>query len=76
MTRQGTRTYRAAAIERLDPSGRPYYWIGGADMIPAGEPDGDHAAVREGAISVTPLNADLTHAPSLEALRAWVPERA
>jgi 5'-nucleotidase len=73
ITRQGTRTYRAAAVERLDPSGRPYYWIAGADSTPAGEPDGDHVAVASGAISVSPLQADLTHAPSLAALAARMP---
>ena len=73
LTRQGTRTYRAAAVERIDPSGRPYYWIAGADSTPAGEPDGDHAAVAAGAISVSPLQADLTHAPSLVPLAARMP---
>ena len=70
-TRQGTRSYRAAVVERLDPSGRPYYWIAGADMTPSGEPDGDHAAIAEGYVSVTPLHADLTHEPSLEMVAAW-----
>src|SRR6185295_9704683 len=42
VTRQGTRSYRAAVEERLDPAGRPYYWIGGADTTPAAEEDGDH----------------------------------
>jgi 5'-nucleotidase len=71
VTRQGTRSYRAAVVERLDPSGRPYYWIAGADATPACEPDGDHAAIAEGFVSVTPLHADLTHAPSLEAMAEW-----
>jgi 5'-nucleotidase len=71
VTRQGTRTYRAAAIERIDPSGRPYYWISGAETTPRGERDGDHRAIDEGAISVTPLHADLTHVPSLDRLRRW-----
>ena len=70
-TRQGTRTYRAAAVERLDPSGRPYYWIAGADTTPTGEADGDHLAIREGYISISPLHANLTHAPSLETLPDW-----
>lgn len=73
LTRQGTRTYRAAAVERRDPTGRPYYWIAGADSTPAGEPDGDHAAIAAGAISVSPLQADLTHVPSLGALAARIP---
>jgi len=71
VTRQGTRTYRPAVVERLDPSGRPYYWIAGADMTPAGEADGDHVAIRERFISVTPLHANLTHAASLETLAGW-----
>jgi 5'-nucleotidase len=71
VTRQGTRTYRATAEERLDPTGRPYYWITGADVTPAGEKDGDHVAIRDGYVSVTPLHANLTHAPSLEPLASW-----
>ena len=71
VTRQGKRTYRATSEERTDPSGRPYYWIAGADTTPVGEADGDHRAVGEGFISVTPLHANLTHEPSLETLEDW-----
>ncbi len=71
ITRQGTRTYRAAAVERLDPSGRPYFWIAGADTTPSQEPDGDHAAIREGYVSITPLHADMTHDPSRGILDGW-----
>ena len=71
ITRQGTRTYRAAAVERLDPAGRPYYWIAGADTTPSQEPDGDHAAIREGYVSITPLHADMTHDPSRGILAEW-----
>ncbi len=71
VTRQGTRSYRAAAVERLDPSGRPYFWIAGAETTPAGEPDGDHAAIAAGWVSVTPLHANLTHEASLADLERW-----
>jgi len=71
VTRQGTRTYRAAAIERLDPSGRPYFWIAGADTTPSDEKDGDHAAIREGYVSITPLHADMTHDPSRRIVASW-----
>jgi 5'-nucleotidase len=71
ITRQGTRAYRAAVVERIDPSGKPYFWIAGADTTPSGEPDGDHAAVAAGLVSVTPLHANLTHVPSLAKLRSW-----
>jgi 5'-nucleotidase len=71
VTRQGTRRYRATAEERFDPSGRPYYWIAGADMTPVGELDGDHQAIRDGYVSVTPLHANLTHERSIEVLAGW-----
>ena len=71
ITRQGARTYRAAAIRRLDPSGRPYFWIAGADTTPADDPDADHVAVREGYVSITPLHADMTHDPSRGVLAGW-----
>jgi 5'-nucleotidase len=71
ITRQGTRTYSGTTLERLDPSGRPYFWIAGARLKPAGEPDGDHEAIDAGYISVTPLQADLTHEKSMEMLADW-----
>jgi 5'-nucleotidase len=71
VTRQGTRTYRATAVERTDPSGQPYYWVAGAEMTPTGEPDGDHAAIREGFVSISPLQANMTHEPSMETVAGW-----
>lgn len=71
VTRQGTRSYRAAVVERLDPAGRPYFWIAGADTTPVGELDGDHRAIEEGFVSVTPLHANLTHLPTLPVLEGW-----
>jgi 5'-nucleotidase len=71
VTRQGTRTYRSAVVERLDPSGRPYYWIAGADTVPSGEPDGDHAAIEAQMISVSPLHPNLTHDASLAVIGDW-----
>lgn len=71
LTRQGTRRYRATVVERTDPAGRPYFWIAGLDVTPTGESDGDHQAIRQGYISITPLHANLTHEPSLDRLAAW-----
>lgn len=70
VTRQGTRTYRTTLIERHDPKGRPYYWVAAADTTPTGEPDGDHIAIAEGCVSISPLHANLTHEPSLAELAA------
>ena len=60
------------AIERKDPSGRPYYWIDDIDMTPTGEPDGDHTATAEGFVSITPLHTNLTHESSLPGLASLI----
>jgi 5'-nucleotidase len=71
VTRMGTRVYRDELIERLDPRGRPYYWIGGE--APTGEPlEGtDFGAIHRGAISVTPIHLDLTEYRLLDELADW-----
>jgi 5'-nucleotidase len=77
LTRLGRRVYRDVLIERLDPKGRPYYWIGGDP--PAGEPEEgtDIGALGEGYVSVTPLNMDMTDRAELARMERWglrVPE--
>jgi 5'-nucleotidase len=71
ITRLGKRVYRDVLIKRLDPKGRPYYWIGGEP--PGGElEDGtDIGALARGYISVTPLNLDMTDRGQLAALAGW-----
>lgn len=60
ITHQGMRVYRDALDKRLDPRGRPYYWIGGEE--PTGIPNNgsDFGAIAGGYVSVTPLQLDLT----------------
>lgn len=71
VTRLGRRVYRDVLIERTDPKGRPYYWIGGDP--PAGEPDEgtDIGALAHGYISVTPLNLDMTDRRQMGELLKW-----
>ena len=45
--------------------------MAGTCMTPNEEPDGDHVAIRDGYVSLTPLHANLTHEPSLASLRDW-----
>ncbi|HVO93847.1 MAG TPA: 5'/3'-nucleotidase SurE [Terriglobales bacterium] len=59
-TRMGKRHYSENIIERIDPRGGKYYWIGGDDLGFADEPGTDCKAVQEGFVSVTPLQVDLT----------------
>jgi 5'-nucleotidase len=70
ITRQGQRVYRDALVEREDPRGRKYYWIGGD--IPTGVMDEgtDFWALNEGMVSVSPLMMDLTDNRMLPLLEA------
>ena len=69
ITRQGKRRYGEAFVEKIDPRGKKYYWIGGDELGFVEEPGTDFAAVQSGAISITPIHLDLTHYPSFEALK-------
>jgi 5'-nucleotidase len=71
VTRQGLRVYHNRLDERIDPRGKPYYWIGGD--IPTGvpEPGTDVGALTEGYVSVTPLHLDLTAYRVLSDLYTW-----
>ncbi|MGH2492937.1 MAG: 5'/3'-nucleotidase SurE [Candidatus Limnocylindria bacterium] len=71
VTRLGKRTYRDQLVERLDPYGNPYYWVGGPAVSEEAEDGTDVAAMRAGKISVTPIALDLTNHALLEELAQW-----
>ncbi|HEX5021998.1 MAG TPA: 5'/3'-nucleotidase SurE [Candidatus Binatia bacterium] len=60
VTRMGKRHYSENIVERIDPRGGKYYWIGGDDLGFADEDGTDCKTVHEGYVSVTPLQVDLT----------------
>ena len=72
LTRMGKRRYGDAVIEKVDPRGRKYYWIGGQELSFVEEEGTDFHAVSGGRISVTPIHLDLTNYASFDALRALV----
>jgi 5'-nucleotidase len=69
LTRQGKRRYADAIVEKVDPRGKKYYWIGGGPFDFVDGEGTDFSAVRQGLISVTPLHLDLTNYGSLARLR-------
>jgi 5'-nucleotidase len=73
VTRQGFRDVRTRyAEQRTDLRGRDYYWLGYKNEPSRPAPETDLRAAYEGRISVTPLHIDLTHMPSVHALRGAV----
>lgn len=74
VTRQGWRVYRSTYIERIDPRGRPYYWLGAERPEDEPVPGTDIAAVQAGYIAVTPQQPDLTAHERLAELVDWWPE--
>jgi 5'-nucleotidase len=60
VTVQATRNHVTSVAERVDPKHRPYYWIDEAQDVWDDTPRSDYRAVRDGYISVTPLQPDLT----------------
>ncbi len=68
-TCQGRRIYKNAIQETFDPWGRKHYWIGGGDVHWSGGDNTDERAVRDGYISVTPIQLDLTNHAGIDFLR-------
>jgi 5'-nucleotidase len=68
LTRMGRRRYGDAIVEKIDPRGRKYYWIGGEDVPFVAEEGTDFHAVHQGLISVTPIHLDLTNYRTLDVL--------
>jgi 5'-nucleotidase len=69
ITRLGKRIYHQMTVERIDPRGKKYYWIGG------GEPEWERAAgtdfdaIDKGMVSITPLHLDLTAYDAFDRLK-------
>ncbi len=69
VTRLGKRIYSEGVVERLDPRGRKYYWIGGEEPTWFPGENTDFEAVQNGYVSITPLHLDLTHHESIPRLK-------
>ncbi len=60
LTRLGKRIYHQMTVERVDPRGKKYYWIGGGEPDWEREQGTDFDAVDRSMVSITPLHLDLT----------------
>lgn len=71
VTVQGKRRYEGSIVDKIDPRGRSYYWIGTADLDFHDIEGSDYAAVKRGHISITPLHLDMTNHGSIPLLNSW-----
>ena len=71
VTKLGRRVYQDQLVERNDPRGIPYFWIGGPPPSGMAIPGTDFHAVVNRRIAVTPIHLDLTGRRLLRRLRTW-----
>jgi 5'-nucleotidase len=71
ITRLGSRHGAAPAIKQKDPRGRTIYWIGAAGNENDASEGTDFFAIKNGKVSITPLNVDLTSYPVFDEVINW-----
>ncbi len=71
ITRQGKTRWDDTYDVRIDPNEKEYYWLTGKLEIIDHSADTDEIAVREGYVSITPVQYDLTDYRFLEKLKRW-----
>jgi broad specificity polyphosphatase/5'/3'-nucleotidase SurE len=70
-SRQSSKITRNVLQPGTDPRGRRYYWLSEQHFTDGIDEGTDHAAIRDAAVSITPLHLDHTHMPSLSHLSSW-----
>jgi 5'-nucleotidase len=70
LTRLGKRMYNVHIEKRLDPRGRPYYWIDGVPMEKDDPGTDVHVLREENCTTLTPISLDATS--NLDLMREWM----
>jgi 5'-nucleotidase len=71
ITRLGKRIYHQMTVERVDPRGKKYYWIGGGEPDWEKEEGTDLDAVDRKMVSITPIHLDMTDYESFDKLKTF-----
>jgi 5'-nucleotidase len=72
VTRLGRRHKAQPVVKSVNPRGDTVYWVGPAGAAREAGPGTDFHALERGAVSVTPLQVDLTHAGQVGAIGQWL----
>ena len=71
VTRLGNRHKAENTVKDMDPRGRKIYWIGAAGPEADAGEGTDFHAIKNGYVSITPLQVDMTKHSALNALQEW-----
>ena len=71
-TRLGHRHRSEPVIKDADPRGRAIYWVGPASEGQDAGPGTDFYAIAQGAVSITPIQVDLTRYEALDKVAGWL----
>lgn len=72
LTRLGHRARAASPVKTVNPRGKTGYWLAAVGTEADGEEGTDFHAIRQGYVSVTPLQLDRTFHAQLDDVRDWV----
>ena len=72
VTRLGRRHKAQPVVPGKNPRGETVYWVGPAGAAREAGPGTDFHALERGAVSVTPLQIDLTHADQIPLVAGWL----
>lgn len=76
ITRLGQRHKAEPVIKSADPRGNPIYWVGPPGAEQDAGPGTDFDAIKNGYVSITPLQLDLTRFERLQSLSDWLNQEA
>lgn len=71
ITRLGKHNYGDVIVEKIDPRGRPYYWIGGDPFQYENVKGTDCHVYLKKMISVTPIKVDMTDNSFRHQMKTW-----
>lgn len=71
VTRQGKRSFVGKIVDKTDPRGRKYFWIGSEEPDFNDDDGTDFYAINRKHVSITPLHLDLTNYESMKIIAGW-----
>ncbi|KMV28884.1 5'/3'-nucleotidase SurE [Photobacterium swingsii] len=72
VTRLGARHRAEDMVKETDPRGKTVYWLGPPGACQDAGPGTDFYAIEQGAVSITPLQVDLTAHDAIAGMKQWM----